>query len=54
MEAQKLFERTAEKSQYHQRRNAAARVSHTKTTRRILKQHGIRFSSPRKPISNTS
>jgi len=38
--ADDLFERTAETIQYHQHRNAQARKSHTKATKRKLRRLG--------------
>jgi hypothetical protein len=49
-----LFRRTAKKIQYHQRRNAAARKSHTKTTKRKLRQYGIKLSTLKRCDSDTS
>ena len=43
--AHRLLQRTAEKLQYHQRRNAEARKSHTKTKKRKLQQRGITLKS---------
>lgn len=52
--ADKLFQRTATKIRYRQRRNAAARASHTKTTKRKLRQQGIKLSDLKKCDSDTS
>ena len=40
----RLLEKTAATITYHQRRNAQARKSHTKTTRRKLRELGIRLT----------
>lgn len=42
--AEKLFERAAEKINWHQHRNATARKSHVKKTRRKLRSLGIKLS----------
>jgi hypothetical protein len=39
-----LFEKAAEKINYKQTRNAQARKSHTKTTKRKLRRLGIKLS----------
>jgi hypothetical protein len=49
-----LFQRTAHTIQYHQRRNAQARTSHSKTTKRKLRRLGIQLSTLKKCDSNTS
>jgi len=49
-----LFQRTAETIQYHQRRNAIARKSHTKTAKRKLRKLGIRLSELKKCDLDTS
>src|SRR5271155_3401246 len=41
--AERLLDKAARKITYHQRRNAQARHSHTKTTRRRLRELGIRL-----------
>lgn len=40
----RLLEKTASKITHHQRRNAQARKSHTKTTKRKLRELGIRLT----------
>jgi hypothetical protein len=52
--AEKLFQHTAETIQYHQGRNAQARVSHTKTAKRKLEQQGIDLSTLEKADFDTS
>ena len=52
--ANDLFRRTAEIIQYHQRRNAQARQSHTKATKRKLRQAGIQLSKLKRCRSDTS
>lgn len=52
--AENLFQRTAEKIQYHQRRNAQARSSHVKTTKRKLQALGIKLSTLKKCTSDTT
>jgi hypothetical protein len=51
---EQLFQRTAETIQYHQRRNAQARASHTKATKQKLRRQGINVSTLKKADSNTS
>jgi hypothetical protein len=52
--ANRLFERTAERIQYHQHRNAQARESHVKTTKRKLRKLGIKLSTLKRCQSDTS
>ena len=42
--SRKLLERTAAEIERTQRRNAAARKSHTKTTRKKLRESGIKLT----------
>ncbi|HEY3788348.1 MAG TPA: hypothetical protein VGL71_05805, partial [Urbifossiella sp.] len=41
---QKLLEKLAEDVKYHQKRNRQTRMSHEKTTRRRLREHGIKLT----------
>ena len=43
--SERLLEKTAKKITHQQRRNAQARKSHTKTTRRKLHELGIRLTA---------
>ena len=52
--ADRLIRRTAECLQYHQRRNAIARRSHTKTTIRQLRTLGIKLPNLKRCDSDTS
>lgn len=52
--AEKLFRRTAKTIQYHQRRNAQARESHTKAAKRKLRRLGIKLSTLKRADSDTS
>ena len=52
--AEELFARTAAVIRYHQRRNAQARGSHTKTTRRKLRRLGIKLRTLKLADGDTS
>ena len=51
---ERLYERAAERINYHQRRNASARKSHTKTTIRELHRKGINLTGLPRCEENTS
>ena len=53
-DTENLFQRTAEKIQYHQHRNATARASHTKSTKRKLSRLGIKLGDLKRCDSDTS
>ena len=42
--SERVLDKAARKIDYHQRRNANARKSHTKTTRRKLRELGIKLT----------
>jgi hypothetical protein len=50
----RLYERTAKRIQYHQRRNALARSCHTRTTLRKLHRNGIKLTNLPRCDENTS
>jgi hypothetical protein len=52
--ADTLINRVADRLQYHQQRNALARRSHTKTTKRDLRRIGIDVSTLKRCDSDTS
>ena len=49
-----LYERTAKRIQYHQRRNAIARASHTRATIRKLHCKNIKLTNLPRCEENTS
>ena len=54
VDADRLIRRTAERLEYHQRRNASARRSHTKTTIRKLRALGIKLENLKRCDSDTT
>ena len=51
---ERLYQKIAKRIAYHQRRNARARVSHTKATIRKLHRHGIKLTGLPRCDENTS
>ena len=52
--AKQLFQQASKKIAYRQHHNAQARKSHTKTTRKLLKQLGIDLTKTKTISWNTS